>query len=195
MPKNATFPTLYDSVDRFSISDLKKWGYLKPNQIKSGIITWSRNGIKESSISIEVDMNKLLMKLNYKCGGEPREAKYRLDWELSNLGKGKVWYFICPHTGKRCRILYCIQGYFLHRSAFIGCMYESQTHSKKWREWDLIYGDYFKTERIYEQLYKKNFKKTYAGKPTKKYQKFMRILNNADKVDFRDIERAMVFGI
>jgi hypothetical protein len=48
-------------------------------------------------------------------------------------------------------------------------MYEKQTQSKKYRLLDNTLGTYYRTDKLYEQLYKKHFKKTYAGKPTKKY--------------------------
>ncbi len=92
----------------------------------------------------------------------------------SNLGKGLIWYFLCPETNKRCRKLYSIGGYFLHREAFKGCMYESQTQSKKYRQLDKTLGAYFRTDDLYSQLYQKHFKKTYAGKPTKKYLKLIK---------------------
>ena len=54
MPKFPTFPTLYDEVLQISITKLKEWNYLNPEQIKSGTITWSSNGEKTASISITV---------------------------------------------------------------------------------------------------------------------------------------------
>lgn len=194
MAKFPTFPTLFDTVYQLNISKLTEWGYLKPNQLKTGVLNWSSRGVKTASVSIEVNADRKEVFLDYKFNDEPRRVRYKLVCIDSNLGKGKVWYFLCPHTGKRCRILYCVDGYFLHRTAFRGCMYDSQTRSKKWREFDLIYGGYFKSEKLYEQLYKKNFKKTYAGKPTKKYLKLMREIEKADKIDFREIEYFMVNG-
>ncbi len=50
MPKFPTFPTLYDEVLQINISKLKQWEYLNPDQVKTGILTWSRNGEKTASI-------------------------------------------------------------------------------------------------------------------------------------------------
>jgi len=47
-------------------------------------------------------------------------------------------------------------------------MYESQIQSKKYRQLDKTLGAYFRTDDLYSQLYQKHFKKTYAGKPTKR---------------------------
>ncbi|MEH6405997.1 MAG: hypothetical protein V7767_01830 [Leeuwenhoekiella sp.] len=73
------------------------------------------------------------MELDYNYKKEPRNYKVNLVSIPSNIGNGKIWYFLCPETNKRCRNLYSIGGYFLHRKAFKGAMYESQKQSKKWR--------------------------------------------------------------
>ncbi|MDD2262917.1 MAG: hypothetical protein PHW20_11725 [Clostridia bacterium] len=166
------------------ISKLKGWGYLNPGQIKSGTLNWSRNGYPTGSISIQVNTHSKqpYIELDYKYRGEPRNYKVYLTSTPSNLNKGEIWYFICPQTKKRCRKLYSIGGYFLHREAFNGCLYETQTRSKKYRQMDKTLGAYFKSDSLYSELYKKNFKKTYAGKPTKRY---LRILEQIQKAETR----------
>ena len=106
----------------------------------------------------------------------------------SNLGKGKIWYFRCPFTGKRCRKLHLIDERFMHRSALPSGMYSSQTHSKKWRLMEKVYGCYFDVDRYYEQLYSKHFKTHYNGKPTKRYLKLMRQINKAERYTVSEIE-------
>lgn len=191
MPKPYTFPTLYNEALQISISKLKEWKYLNPEQIKSGTLTWSSNGNKTGSISIRVNTHseQPYIELNYKYKDEPRNYKVNLVFMPSNLGKGLIWYFLCPQTKKRCRKLYSIGGHFLHREAFNGCMYETQTQSKKYRQLDKTLGTYFRTDELYSQLYKKHFKKTYAGKPTKKYLKLMKQINKAEKFSEMDIEQ------
>ena len=194
MPKPHTFPTLYNEALQISISKLKEWEYLNPEQIKSGTITWSRNGRQTGSISIKVNTHseQPYIELDYKYRDEPRNYKVRLVSLPSNLGKGLIWYFLCPHTNKRCRKLYLIGGYFLHREAFNGCMYETQTQSKKYRQLDKTLGAYFKSDNLYSELYKKNFKKTYAGKPTKRYLRIMEQIQKAESVPYHEIERLML---
>ncbi len=106
----------------------------------------------------------------------------------SNLNKGLVWYFLCPNTGKRCRILYSIGGYFLHREAFRGCMYESQTYSHKnralFRQFEMATGG----DKAYDQLYSKHFKKYYAGKPTKRYLKILKQIRLSEQFTCEDIQ-------
>ena len=194
MPKPHTFPTLYDEVKTVSISFLTKHGYLKSNQLKAGSIHWSRNGENLGSISIKVCTysESPYLEFDYKCNKAPINYRAKLVSAPSNLGKGVVWYFICPKTGKRCRKLYLADTFFYHRSAFNGCMYEKQTQSKKSRYLDKTLGEYFRTDQLFEQLYKKNFKKTYAGKPTKKYLKLTQQIQRAESIPYYEIERALV---
>jgi hypothetical protein len=110
----------------------------------------------------------------------------------SNLGKGVVWYFVCPHTGKRCRKLYLADTYFYHRSAFKGCMYEKQTLSKRTRNWDKHFSYLYLTDKIYQQINAKHFKKTYSGKPTKKYLKLTKRIERAESISLMEIERSLI---
>ena len=194
MPKPHTFPTLFNEVKRVEISFLKKHGYLKPEQIQSGTINWSRNGDKTGSISIVVDTVNIcpFIGLKYNFNDEPRKYRVNLISIPSNFGKGEIWYFRCPRTNKLCRKLYSIGGYFYHRNAFKGSMYECQIYSHKDRDMLSILNPYFNSDKYYEQLYKKNFKKTYAGKPTKKYLWLMERINKSENIDVRDVERFMI---
>lgn len=189
MPKPHTFPTLYNEALQIDISKLKGWGYLDPEQIKSGTLNWSSNGTPTGSISIQVNTHseQPYIELDYKYKDEPRNYKVYLTSTPSNLNRGEIWYFICPQTNKRCRKLYSIDGYFLHREAFSGCMYETQTQSKKYRQLDKI-----KSDNLYSELYKKHFKRYYAGKPTKRYLRIMEQIQKAESIPYHEIERAML---
>ena len=125
---------------------------------------------------------------------QPSTNKYKVQLISvpSNLGKGVIWYFVCPSKGKLCRKLYLADTYFYHREAFNDCLYEKQTQSKKSRYLDKMLGAYFKTVQLFEQLYKKNFKKQYAGKPTKKYLKLTQQIQKAERITYHEIEQAML---
>jgi hypothetical protein len=190
MPKFPTFPILYDSVLQLSITKLKEWKYLEPNKKTKGVINWSINGNPTGSISIIANtVDKPFIELDYKYRDEPRNYKIQLVSVPSNLGKGLIWYFFCPQTNKRCRKMYSIGGYFLHREAFKGCMYDCQTQSKYYRWIDKNYGAYFKADKCYSELYKKHFKPYYAGKPTKKYLKLMKQIEKAQSIPYSEIEK------
>lgn len=191
MPKPHTFPTLYNEALQISISKLKEWEYLNPEQTKNGTLNWSRNGNPTGNISIKVNTHseQPYIELDYKYRDEPRNYKVYLTSTSSNLNKGEIWYFLCPQTNKRCRKLYSISGYFLHREAFNGCMYESQTHSKKWREIEKVYGSYFDSDKHYEVLFSKHFKRNYNGKPTKRYLKLLEKIKDAERFTVSEIEQ------
>jgi hypothetical protein len=192
MPKFPRFPYLFDEAKCISISDLKKLKYLKPNCIVTGAVNWTKSGSIGISVTLSNKVNKVIF--DYKCN----DTKYKYDVELisltSNLGKGKVWYFLCPFTGERCRKLHLMDERFMHRSALPSGMYSKQTQSKKWRQMERIYGCYFDSDNLYSELYSKHFKKYYNGKPTKRYLKLMNKIAQAERVSIRDIERLMVFG-
>jgi hypothetical protein len=184
MPKPYTCPALLDEVKSVSISFLSKHNYLKPDQLRSGSVTWSINGNSTGSISIKVNthLEQSYIELDYKCNGVLINYRVQLISAPSNLGKGVVWYFICPSTRKRCRKLYLVDTYFYHRSAFRGCMYEKQTQSKSNRYLDKTMEAYFRSDQIFEKLHQKHFKKYYADKPTKKYLQLIKIIQRSERI-------------
>jgi hypothetical protein len=190
MPKPYTFPTLFDEVKQVSISDLNRWGYLKPNTHRSGVLTWSRNGQKTASIGIAVNTysESPYLELDYSYGEQPVKYRVQLVTVPANIGKGEVWYFLCPETGKRCRILYSIGALFLHRHACKGYMYEKQTYSTKARGIMGMYDKLFKSDKVHEELHSKHFKRSYAGKPTKRFLKLMQKLKEAKSVPYTEAQ-------
>ena len=105
---------------------------------------------------------KPFVELTYNFNDKYRRYEVPLVSIPSNLGKGNIWYFLCPKISKRCRKLYSVGSFFYHREVFINVFYESQTRRKNYRLSNQIYGGYFKADELYEQLYQKNFRKTYA---------------------------------
>lgn len=192
MPKYATFPYLFDEGKYISIKNLKKWGYFKMNTLKKGDITWSRNGVETSSISIESKMREngfCEIRLIYSCNKVSHNYSIALECIPSNIGNGKIWYFNCPFTGIRCRKLHLINGKFIHRSALPEGMYSTQTHSKKWRQIEKAYGCYFNSEKHYEEISRKHFKKFYNGKPTKRYKRLLREIERSERFNSKDLEQ------
>lgn len=197
MAKSSTFPYLFDSTCQIDISKLKGWGFLKLNQTVQTTLSWSSQGEKTASISLficTIEENPFI-ELKYNSNSEPRTYRVKLFWKESNLNQGKVWFFICPKTFRYCRKLYLIEGYFLSRAAFKGlnCMYEKQTYSKYGRSLDNLFGAYYGSEKAYEQIYSKHFKKYYAGKPTKKYLKLMQKARRSESVSIEKVNSTL-FG-
>lgn len=186
MPKQATLPILYDEVPYLSTTILKEYGYLDKEYISNGVITTRGNiGFRRKEIRVAIGVSTIsgnsFINMFYKDAGKEQCYKLSLVEKKSNLGRGSHWYFACPATGKNCRKLYFINGLFLHRDAFEGCMYSKQTLSEFGRcqrrvAEKVIFGAY-EADKI---IYKKYFKPYYKGKPTKKYA---RVLKEMDKME------------
>lgn len=179
MAKFPSYPTLFDECKTINISDFKRWGFLKSNLKLKSEITWSRNGNKTGCISISVNtfVESPFVELNYQCNGTLIDYKIPLITVDSNLGKGVVWFFICPYSGKRCRKLHLVGNYFYHRSAFRNCMYENQTKSHSSRNHFSMADKLFRVADANDKIYSKNFKKYYNGLPTKRYIKAIKSMN------------------
>lgn len=194
MPKPPTFPPLFDNALQLDMKTLKKFDYLKAGQIKAGVLTWSRNGSTTGEISFQVNttLEPFELTLKYSFRNEPREYSICIVSQPANLGKGEIWHFVCPKTGLLCRKLYSVDGYFYHRKAFAGAMYDSQTLSRKVRHFQQTFGALIGKYDIYQQIGQKHLKKHYRGKPTKKYAKLYAQLEKAKRADINAFEAALL---
>tara|TARA_R110000796_G_scaffold22657_1_gene65460 strand:+ start:134 stop:679 length:546 start_codon:yes stop_codon:yes gene_type:complete len=175
MPKPYTMPTLYDDLIQLNISNFKEYLKSDSSQNCNGSINWSRNGIQFSSISYKLHRRvyETHIILEYDYNNKPMSYKIDIVFMPSNLGKGFIPYFICPHTNKQARKLYLISGYFVHRTAING-MYSIQAESKFYRLMKKRFGSIFLVDNLYSEMYKKHFKKFYKGKPTKRYKEILK---------------------
>lgn len=175
-------PIIYDGLRTITISFLKTHKYLEPGSFKGGSINWSQNGLPTGNIDIIVSTveESSYMELIYMADGTPINYRVKLVSVPSNLGFGLIRYFLCPVTGKRCRKLYLIGNYFSHRSACDG-LYEKQTKSKSGRELYKFFS-FLDTDQHYEKLHRKHLKKTYAGKPTRKYIQISNKIKKAENL-------------
>ena len=80
MPRISNCPILFDECKTISITKFSNWGYLKPNQIRNGKISWSINENSTGSISIMVDTfaAQPYVSLDYLCNGIPISYKIQL---------------------------------------------------------------------------------------------------------------------
>ncbi|AKD53798.1 hypothetical protein [Spirosoma radiotolerans] len=183
MSRSSTYKDNYNDLLKFSLADLKRHGYMVG--WFSAALTWTRNGNKRATINIVVNLNLLqqgnYVQLDYTVDSRPISYRIKLIQIPSNLGKGFVWYFICPLTGERCRTLYKAGDYFSSRKAQRGTLYESQTYSKHYRWIDKTFGPDFKLDAAYDELFKPYVKKHYRNKPTPKAKKVLRWTEIADK--------------
>lgn len=186
MSKHRTWPTLFDECKRIELSYLWKRYAMWIPQHRNISLAWTCCGRPAGNIDLIIDTREMYIELDYKYGDEPRCYRVQLVSVPSNLGKGRIWYFLCPQTNKRCRILYGVDGWFLHRSAFRGCCYDRQTLSKQYLLLD--YSIFPRQIEINEQLSK--CRKTYRGKPTRRYRNLIRRLEKCDDMQ-RDISRSL----
>lgn len=163
-----------------STSDLKEWGYL--GEPKSGYIGWYMEmGKVFANIHIHVDVstNNPFLQVRYMYQGNNVQYIVELVSDTSNLGNGKLWYFICPESGKRARKLYYFKGKFAHRNAYDDSRYRSQILSHKQRKTHQLFKGAFAEEKLGE----KYFKTKYKGKHTAKYQSIIKKVEKAKGLD------------
>lgn len=159
---------------RLNINLLSKNGYLKKGEISSGEISWNDGASLIYNANLEAD--EKYMVLSYSVSGpkiksETLVYKIWIDELPSNLGKGKVLYFICPSTGRRCRILYMAYGNtrFLSRFAYgKPIYYPSQLDGKNLKDLTRFYHFRNQIDRIESR---KNFHKFHQGKETRQARK------------------------
>jgi hypothetical protein len=181
--------TLINEVLQFSIKDLRLLNYFNGLSYKAGLVSWKRGNERTASISIKVNTIDAspYIELDYKCNQSPLNYRVQLVSIPSNLGKGIVWFFICPSTGKRCKKLYLADKYFVSRFAFINAMYEQQTKSHKARNLHNTFGKLFGAEDLHEKIYSKHFKTHYAGKPTKRYLQLLKRIKQSEHLTTNDL--------
>jgi hypothetical protein len=162
-----TFPPLYESARRLSISDLKGYGLFKDGA-PATIITFYRNGQTDLQVGVRMiflDGEPLEFQIRFEHGDGLVKMEFRMVWQNSNIGKGKLWYFLCPHSGKRCRILFGFGRYFGHRTIYKDAMYDIQVYSRHFRQ--MVRGmkpcEYWPSSRP----------KYYAGKITRPYAAYL----------------------
>lgn len=179
MGRYANYPTTMEDIRRFDISFLSKHEYLKPQSYKCGQIIWTSSHGTKNTIGIEVKINLSdgIISLDY-THNETNKINYKIQIisRPSNLGIGLIWFFVCPFTGKVCRKLHLINGYFQHRTANPYLMYSKQIESKKWREWNRAFAHEY-NDNFYDELYSRYFKKYYKGKITKRYARLLKKIN------------------
>lgn len=171
---------------RLEINNLIKTKCIIKDKEINFISKWTSGA--EISIKSVYNENEIYLQLMYKQTDRTTKESKSFDYKIyiesvkSNLGKGFNLYFICPQSGKRCKILYLCYGaeVFKCRQAYNNRIYYyAQTHSKEYR----LNGRYFKLEKTINELYKKRKTKTYKGEPTKRHLRMCKLLNKKAEVD------------
>ena len=176
MPRPYTAPLLINQEKTLTTGYLSKNKYFTPNAKVTGGTGWTSSKVKDLDISItsimQEDSERIILEfIDFK--NRPVKQIIYLESKPSNLGKGLVWFFICPFTGATCRNLIFVNNRFMHRSNLINAMYSTQAESKYWRKMFQLQPNIPRTEKILNEPLKKHYKKYYKGKITKRYQKYL----------------------
>lgn len=181
---------------------LLKNGYLKKGQVTTMSLSWSSNGRPTGNISAIGCMDekwiRLIFSVTNKRSGEKTDYNYKINLVgvPSNLGQGEVLYFVCPSTGRRCRVLYSANGEHCFFSRFhyerkgMRLLYNSQCYSKN----DYSNSRYHAIDRQLEKYYsnrQKAVRGTYKGKVTRERIKILRL--EGKQMNF-NIKRMQIFS-
>jgi hypothetical protein len=109
MGRHSTGIATVNQALKIDISYLRRNGFIIPGECLRGVLEWS-NG---ASVSIESKLsdNNHYIRLKYRntfYDGTEKDYDYKI-WLTtipSNLGRGEIYYFICPVDYSLCRILY-----------------------------------------------------------------------------------------
>lgn len=173
-------------VTRIELRWMLDNGYFKPGGKKHSIMNWSNGStISVKAANTEEELSLQLYYTITNSSGEKESLSYTIDLveTPSNLGKGKLLFFICPETGKKCRILYKAYGspIFKSRGSYsYKLYYEIQTSSKLY----LHTTRYFTLDKRLEKLYKMRKTYTYKGVETKRARLIKRLEEKLDEEDF-----------
>ncbi len=154
MSRRATGKTTIYSIPGIDISYLKGNGAIVPEKTITGTIGWVNN----VSIGFESNLeNDSYIRLAYACDGIEKDYKIVLASIPSNLGKGEIFYFVCPVNASRCRRLYWCEesGIWQSRTAFKERLYYPYQLSSKF---NYSNDRYWAIERQLEELYSKAVK-------------------------------------
>jgi len=190
MPNNSSNPYILEHGTSISISNLRKWNYLEIGHSESGMIEWTKGGSSFSRISIESNIESeyyAYLDLKYSFNDKDFNERILLRSAPSNLGKGVVWYFICPFMRIKCRKLHFTGGYFMSRLALPNAMYDNQTKSHRDRTHYRQLHIALLAEELYPELRAKHFKRYYNGKPTKRYLKLTQKIVESERTAFPDM--------
>lgn len=188
MGRHSTGSICTIEVPKISITQLFK--RVKMGEANYFTMSWT-NG-SNISVLARLDLDRPYIRLLYTTTdgwGDSWDMDYKiyLTSVPSNLGKGFVWYFICPQSGKNCRILYKCYGsrIWKSREAYSHRIYyPSQICSKR----DLWNTRYWDAEGKLERLRERMRRTVHKGKPTKIARKITYLEWQLELLDYKRIE-------
>lgn len=194
MPKPSKYPLIINNMKRLCVQTFVNGGCIKQGYVVQGISNWTTQGEVTSSISFKIDYTKQepIIILDYSNEQKDYSISIQITSVKSNLGKGKIYYFICPETKKRCKYLTLFRCEFIHRTALPYAFYESQWYSKKIRFCDKVLKIQNKHYKALDLIDSKHFKREYNKRLTKTFLNALNDIKNGQKVEHIDVERIIV---
>jgi len=169
-----------DGLRKVNLSFLKREGYFNRSW-RSGIVTWSRNGEKTGSISIQsfISDDERYIQFVYtqtdRYSGEKTDLDYKIPLTTTPCYfGGKRYWFICPwyankvYCGRRVGVLYLDGKYFACRHC-----YDLTYNSRNLSGISKVAGQVISIPEL-ERLEKEVKRKYYAGKMTRKYKRYLK---------------------
>lgn len=180
---------------RIELSLLIKQGYIRKGFKTSSTIDWT-NGAS-IGIRTEYTSTNKYIQLDYCIEtAEGIKQTYSRIIELfavpSNLGKGEILYFICPESGRMCRILYKCYGSHVWKSrkAYRNRIYYlKQMLSKR----SYYLESYLNTEKQLTNLLSQRRSYYYMGRPTKRLQRIKKLQKDLARLDYLTLVNAPAF--
>lgn len=186
--------TTVEEATQLNIFKLKEFGFL--SGYRAGTLTWTRSLTgHQSSIGICVDIHSLYAKVNYTntngITGEKTDCDYKISLVTSPCHFGGVRYwFICPlvvngrYCGRRVGTLYLASGgkYFGCRHCY-DLSYNSRNESRIGRPGGIGY--FLTLEQQIENKEEKLKRRYYAGRPTRKYRRLLKLEHRLDGIQDR----------
>lgn len=166
MPCLVSNAVILEELFCLPLAELRKRRYLLEPGAK-GVLEWRERGKVVAAVVVATLLNSEggRLEISYKINGEPTKDIIDLEVRPSNLkgNSGRIWYFICPVTGKRCRKLYLSGGSWVSRKGISRpVLYRCQTESAKQRSWHPCPEDWPTTRPKY-----------YAGEITRGYARHL----------------------
>jgi hypothetical protein len=186
MGRKHTGAVVTTECQRIELSYLLKKGLFPRDGRRYSTLTWSGGGSIMICANNSPDKKyiELTYTVHYRGTGTKVDQCYRvyIDSVPSNLGKGEVYYFICPSTGIRCRVLYMAYGSqrWKCRQAYNDRIYYPLQQCSKLDKYNTKY--WALDKRLYEGE-RKRVNATYRGKPSKTSQQQAKLIRQYSHAD------------
>jgi len=198
MGRTGTGGIVDEEIQRIDLSYLLKNKLLVKGEKRYAKLSWTG----EASVSIiceynEYDIHIKFIHHNYEVYNDATNHTYKiyLNSVPSNLGNGSVLYFICPVSGKKCRILYRCFGSPIFKSRYgykKRIYYRSQVVCK--RDYaNTMYWRY--NDTVLPKLEERIKKEHYRGKPTKAQKDYENALFKKREYDNMRFFNMMDYGL